>query len=271
MQTSARPGRSGRHRLRVRARRFRARFARRCSTRWSAPGCGCCCPSPATTTRARRCRCTGASTAPASWSGRAFGLREPPPPWLPADAIARGRRWSGSCAGRRPPRRPARPGRGLLRPVAAAGATPTARLIAVVRDDELVDRAPRRAARRADDARADPGGSGSSTRSAIVGLDSRPSTSGHRRASPSPTPTARRPIFTSTWRATNSQRNAALGGSQLGGVAKGLVEVGLRADREQVARIVGEVAATLVVPVARALVPGVGQRHDVIDLHGTRT
>jgi hypothetical protein len=50
------------------------------------------------------------------------------------------------------------------------------------------------------------------------------------------------------------------------GIAECLVEVGFCADGQQIARIVGEIAAALLVPVAGALVPGIRQRDDVIDL-----
>ena len=70
-----------------------------------------------------------------------FGLREPPEPWLPADGDRRGGDGRGPRPGRRPRRYPARPGRGLLRPSLVL-ADPTARLIAMVRDDEVVDHLP---------------------------------------------------------------------------------------------------------------------------------
>jgi hypothetical protein len=44
----------------------------------------------------------------------------------------------------------------------------------------------------------------------------------------------------------------------------------LSTNGQQVARVVGEVAATLVVPFARAFVPGVRKRNQVVDLHGVR-
>ena len=87
------------------------------------------------------CRCSGASTARAAWSRRGSGCASPPQPWLPADAIA------GAAVVLVPAlavdRAGVRLGRGAgfydrSLPLAA----PTARLVAVVRDDELVDQLP---------------------------------------------------------------------------------------------------------------------------------
>ena len=61
-----------------------------------------------------------------------------------------------------------------------------------------------------------------------------------------------------------------VGRQPCGRIAKCLVEVGLSADGQQVARVVGEVAATLVVPFARTFVPGVRKRNQVVDLHDVR-
>jgi hypothetical protein len=52
------------------------------------------------------------------------------------------------------------------------------------------------------------------------------------------------------------------------GITKSLVEVDLTGHGQQIARVVGEVAAALVVPQPGTLVPGVGQRHHMVDLHG---
>ena len=71
------------------------------------------------------------------------GLREPAAPWLPPRQSERRPR-GGACARRGSHRRAAGSRRRVLRPVAAAG-RPGGRLVAVVRDDELVDELPPRA------------------------------------------------------------------------------------------------------------------------------
>ena len=90
---------------------------------------------------AHRSRCSGGTTEPGRLVPAPFGLREPQEPWLPADAVA------DATAVLVPAlavdRAGARLGRGAgyydrTLPLA----DPAARLIAVVRDDELVDEVP---------------------------------------------------------------------------------------------------------------------------------
>ncbi len=88
-----------------------------------------------------RCRCSGASTAPAAWSRRGSGCASPPSRGCPPTR-SRPPRWSW-C----PRSRSTAPGCGWAAARASTTArcrwpTPAARLVAVVRDDELVDRLP---------------------------------------------------------------------------------------------------------------------------------
>ena len=150
----ARAGARRRHRLRLRAGGFRARFARdaRCAG------------------RARRrvllpvaLEDETGTPLPLQWGeyragglvDARFGLREPAPPWLGVDAIAAASvvlvpALAVDLAG-------VRLGRGAgFYDRSLSHADPAARLIAVVRDDELVEWLPGDRARRADDARAHP-------------------------------------------------------------------------------------------------------------------
>ena len=128
-------------RLRLRPDPNRARLDRRCSTPCSASRTGCCCPSPATTPTASRSRCSGASTARASSSRRGSGCASRPSRGCPP------RRWPTRSSVFVPALAVDRAGVRLGR---GAGfydrslplADPAARLVAVVRDDELVDELP---------------------------------------------------------------------------------------------------------------------------------
>ena len=90
---------------------------------------------------APRCRCGGASTTPASSSRRGSACASPPshgcpPPRSPAATWSWCRRWRSTAAG-------VRLGRGAgFYDRSLPLADPAARLVAVVRDDELVDRLP---------------------------------------------------------------------------------------------------------------------------------
>ena len=103
--------------------------------------------SPAATPTASRSRCSGASYRPGRLVTAQFGLREPPEPWLPAEAVADATvvfvpALAVDRAG-------VRLGRGAgFYDRTLPLADPAARLIAVVRDDELVDGIPAEAARR---------------------------------------------------------------------------------------------------------------------------
>ena len=105
-------------------------------------------PVAVTDETARPCRCGGASTGPANWSAARFGLLEP------AGRRASGGGAGGGGSGDRAgtggrPARVSRLGRGAgFYDRSLPLRDPTARLIAVVRDDELLDEAARRTARR---------------------------------------------------------------------------------------------------------------------------
>ena len=71
-----------------------------------------------------------------------FGLLEPAGPWLPPTAVAEASVVLCSGAGRRPHGGAAGPGPRFLRPHAGAAESASARLIAVVRDEELLDEVP---------------------------------------------------------------------------------------------------------------------------------
>ena len=140
-RTSDRPRAAGRHRLRLRARRLRTRFAgsRRAGRR---RGVRVLLPVAREDDDGARCRCSGASTAPAAWSRRRYGLREP------RAAVAAGRRRSRParrCWCRRSPSTGTASGSAAARASTTGRwplADPAARLVAVVRDDELVDELP---------------------------------------------------------------------------------------------------------------------------------
>ena len=187
-----------------------------------------------------------------------FGLREPAQPWLPADAIAAATvvlvpALAVDRAGVRLGRGAGFYDRSL--PLAA----PTARLVAVVRDDELVDRLPAEPHDVRMTHALTPGRRPGRARLAAVQHRC------HRallvRRNPEPVGGFDRNLPCDEFAA---ERHV---GRQPGvGVAESLVEVGFCANGKQVARIVGEIAAALLVPVAGALVPGVRQRDDVLDL-----
>ena len=108
---------SGTHGLRIRAGGHRARVRSRCST--------CCCGSSVRVLLPVARTAGDGTPLPLRWGeyrpgglvrGR-WGLLEPPEPWLPESALARGRAGARSGAGGRPPGRPAGPRRRLLRPL----------------------------------------------------------------------------------------------------------------------------------------------------------
>ena len=194
-----------------------------------------------------------------------FGLLEPAGPWLPATALAEASvvlvpalavDRTGVRLGR---------GRGFYDRTLVSR-NPHARLVAVIRDEELLDELPHephdvpmthaltpvRGLVELGTAR--PPSSPAAPAASRLSL---PDT--HSRS-----PSSLRPDVRQTH--TGTPRSAAT----MSGVAKCLVEVGLTGDGQQIARVVGEVAAALVVPRACALVPGVGQRHHMVDLHGGR-
>ena len=109
-------------------------------TPWLAPACACCFPLPAK---------TAGSPQPLPWGeyrvgglvAAPFGLREPAPPWLPAEAIAAAAMVVVPALA--VDRSGARLGRGAgFYDRSLPLADPAARLVAVVRDDELVDELP---------------------------------------------------------------------------------------------------------------------------------
>ena len=111
----------------------------------------CCCRSPGPTTDGAAPAAAWGEYVPGALVAARFGLREPPPPWLPAEP------WPGARSVLVPALAVDRAASGwAAAPASTTGRCrwPTAdRLIAVVRDDEIRRRAARRTARRADDAR----------------------------------------------------------------------------------------------------------------------
>ena len=141
LRPSARRRRRRANRVRLRPDQVRARLDRVVGHAVTARHPGAAARGPRTTPTANRCRCSGGAYDPAGLSPAPFGLREPQEPWLPADAMA------DATAVLVPALAVDRAGVRLGR---GAGfydrtlplADPAARLVAVVRDDELVDEVP---------------------------------------------------------------------------------------------------------------------------------
>ena len=111
---------------------------RTCSTRCATRACGCCCRSPGTPGPLHWAEFTGADAlcrAP-------FGLREPAAPHLPPEAVSDGRPWSWCPRSRSTAAGCDSDAARASTTGPSAWPTPDARLVAVVRDDELVDELP---------------------------------------------------------------------------------------------------------------------------------
>ena len=129
------------HGVRLRPGRHRAGVDRHARHVAAAIGARCCCRPRAPPPTTPRCRCAGASTGPGELTRGRWGLLEPPEPLLPASALAEAvlvlvpTLAVDRCG--------VRLGRGSgFYDRSLGGRDPAARLVAVVRDDEVLDELP---------------------------------------------------------------------------------------------------------------------------------